>query len=257
MKAKKVKAKCIKNQLMKFVFIFFVFILPLTSIGQETSGIDTARNIRWETRMKSFYLHARIDSCGHRDSIIDIERLEYELNEPYTLDIVVCGTKESVFSFGMIVPNQFVYMEKLADDKEKFSRIGGKVEIRTKGGGPERDSISQVDNERFAEWLKSKKDSLRRDTIMVRRKQDFTEKLWCEYGGYLVSKCSYQSNLKSGYEYTFYRIDEVKGICISDHFMIKCKGHWKRGEKNGKWIEYDRAGKVTSIKKYRHGRLIE
>jgi len=88
------------------------------------------------------------------------------------------------------------------------------------------------------------------DTLYVANR-----KLVDYYQDDVIYHCQYSYGKKHGIEYAFYDIRELKGICIQDNFMLKYKGKWDSGLKHGKWEYYDKNGIITSVQKYRKGKL--
>jgi hypothetical protein len=150
----------------------------------------------------------------------------------------------------MSVPKQFIHRIKTPDNTAAYETdIGTGITIRP-------DSITQIDMKGLDQFYIDKKDSLKIDTLQVSAYKIFDLDEFSNYPDKL-NECSYKYNLKDGVERSYYKISELKDVCITNNFRLKYEGHWKSGKKNGKWKEYDKTGKLISVKKYRHDRLVK
>ncbi len=117
------------------------------------------------------------------------------------------------------------------------------------------DSIETADFEKIEQFIEQNKDTLQLDTLVFINQDAMKSPFY--FGNNLIYKCSHKHTVKHGDEFYFYSIPELKNICIVGNFRLKVLGRWKYGQKHGEWIEYDKSGKITSIKKYKRDRLVK
>lgn len=69
----------------------------------------------------------------------------------------------------------------------------------------------------------------------------------------------YDSDSSYFYKTEFYKVSEMKGICISGeaNFRVKNIETWERGKKHGKWKYFDLTGKLTQLVEYKYGIIIQ
>ena len=126
------------------------------------------------------------------------------------------------------------------------------------------DSTPQLNHELTVKYIENHPDSFVLDTI--RFKKEFTgvvippfKKGTPSYFNefYFKRVCEYQFGKKHGFEYLYYSPSELNGYVIQNNFMLKTKGHWKNGIKDGIWEEFAPNGKLVKRSKYKNGVLIK
>jgi hypothetical protein len=231
------------RQNLIFLFIAMTFY---THAQSPFNGIDSVKNIRWENDITMFFA----DVNGNDSVPSQYVRTEFDLVESDRTVVMLCGKTELLYTSTKDVPKQFIHRIKTPDNTAAFeSDLGTGITIRP-------DSITQIDMKALDQFYIDKKDSLKIDTLQVSDYKVFDLNEFSNYPEKL-NECSYKYNLKDGIERSYYKISELKDVCITDNFRLKYEGHWKSGKKNGKWKEYDKTGKLISVKKYKHDKLIK
>jgi hypothetical protein len=236
------------RQNLIFLFIAMTFYAHAQA---PFDGVDSVKNIRWENDITMFFA----DVNGNDSVPSQYVRTEFDLTYYDRILVMDCDKKKYLGETSdMQVPKQFIYKIK--------TPANGAFSVATIGDAfvPDSilhpDSITMIDMKGLAQFYIDKKDSLKIDTLQVSEYKVFDFNEFFNYSD-KVYECSYKYNLKNGTERSYYKISELKDVCITDNFRLKYEGHWKSGKKNGKWREYDRSGKLISVKKYKHDKLIK
>jgi hypothetical protein len=228
---------------MRINFIFFFIAFTLYSQAQSPyNGIDSVKNISWH--LDVFMSFA--DKNGNDSVPSAYTRTEYTLENRDGLVTVYEWGPQPVYSLGGAVPKECLYKEKVGSNNTVSSKIKGENYTPP-------DSVVLVDQAKFEQYFLDHKDSLKIDTIRI-----CSDKIepWNDQDD-KIYECSYKQNKKDGTERGYYTISELKGVCITENFRLKYSGEWKAGKKNGNWKEYDKTGKLISVKKYKHDKLVK
>lgn len=213
----------------QFILLIFILVSFSARAQQSLYGVDSLRNIHWELKVR-----ADGDSGYY-----DYTRIEYYLNNIRALSCLQC--KDSSLIMG-----RKSYPSGLTKKVKTDPRAKSKY-------GPLPDSSLVLDNERVEQYLRENKIEI--DTIFVKSSKTLGSDVWDRLS--ISGKCSYRYSTKHGYERVYYKVEEVKGVCITDNFLIKYEGYWRYGKKNGKWKEYDKTGRLIALRKYDNGKLIK
>lgn len=203
---------------------------------QPLSGVDSLGRIEWSID---------VITTDDQDRMSNYERFEYDLD---LSDRVVVFRGKEVTPFHILtntVPASCMHWVK-----GNSLSFGQKMSSDTM---PAVDSIYTVDQEKLNRYYLEHSDSLSIDTLRVSDSVDFSDR---DMELDLLKRSLFYYEQQHNYEIGYYRVSELDGVYITDHFRLKYEGWWKFGEKHGKWKEYDKTGKLISVEKYRHDRLV-
>jgi hypothetical protein len=229
-----------------FTLFFSIFFFQL-SAQKENEGIDSINNISWSIEALS------LDSEG---KINNYEKFEYYLTEPDRIVILIEGETAPFVIITNYIPAKCMNYELIKH--LEYPKNAGKGYVFTKEDSLNSkyviDTIFKVVDSCVEDYYSDKDHktctlTLSNSSVLSSRKND--DDLF-----YLKSKTLYYYDDKHNYEFGYYEIEELNGILVKDNFRLKYEGWWKFGVKHGKWKEYDKTGKLTSIRKYKKGKLI-
>jgi hypothetical protein len=198
----------------------------LSAQSLNTSGVDSIRNIRWEIAVKTTFINEE----GLDSAFCDYEYSEFNIYKPDAYFVFTCDTVQSLSSY--FFSNEINKKVQLLSDDFNYS-------------------------ENLKEYYSKKSDSLQIDTLHVQSQEVHFPSKDPDPGFLTLYRCSYEGGEKHGMEYFYYMIQDVIGYCVEDNWLIKEKGEWKHGRMHGKWIEYSKEGVITSISKYKKGKLVK
>ena len=170
-------------------------------------------------------------------------RYEYQLEESDKIDIFICGDSVAYHST-QTIPAHFSKMKKI-EPSDNVVTVGGGVI----------DSISVVDYEKLNAYYQDSSDFVQFDSIYT--ETDLLDHFDDYKLFYALRKTVYKHGVKHGKETFYYPLSEIKGRCIKSNFRIKSECDWKKGQKHGKWIEYNKEGEVVTVKVFKHDQQVK
>ncbi|MCB0478484.1 MAG: hypothetical protein KDC84_09995 [Crocinitomicaceae bacterium] len=69
------------------------------------------------------------------------------------------------------------------------------------------------------------------------------------------SLTGYFYNTQHGYEYTYYHPKEITEVYEGSKFLLKREAWYEEGERSGKWLYYDKKGRLVKTEIYKKGEL--
>lgn len=126
------------------------------------------------------------------------------------------------------------------------------------------DSVSRVFRSCIRDYYAANSDQNNIDTIFIENEFVFNggkiPGVTPEESTYFITKGEMYDKDSSYHSIScFYKISELKGVCISGegNFRMKSYEVWEEGKKHGKWKYFDQTGILARIIEYEYGKIIK